>query len=73
MESISSLNRVPATPRDLKPEAGSKLSGGPQGEAARKRNRRGKPDDPDDEFETDTFEHVDGEPLTRQARDREPY
>jgi hypothetical protein len=65
MESISSLNRVPTTPRDLKPEAASKLSRDPQDEAARNRNRRGKPDDPDDEFEIDTFEHVDAELPTR--------
>jgi hypothetical protein len=65
MGPISSLNRVPTPPRDLKPEAGAKLSRDPQGEAARKRNRRHKPDDPGDEFEIDTFEHADGEPQDR--------
>jgi hypothetical protein len=65
MEPISSLNHVPTLPRDRKPEAGAKLGRDPQGEAARKRNRRHKPDDPDDEFEIDTFEHMDGEPQSR--------
>jgi hypothetical protein len=61
MDPISPLNRVPPPPRDLKAEASAKLSRDPQGEAARKRNRRHKPDDADDEFEIDSFEHVEGE------------
>ena len=65
MESISSLNRVPANPRDLKAEANAAPGRDPQGEAARKRNRRHKANEPHDEFEIDTFEHIDGEPRDR--------
>lgn len=65
MESISSLNRIPAKPYDLKAEGNAALGRDPQGEAARKRNRRHKPNEPHDEFEIDTFEHVDGEPRDR--------
>lgn len=65
MESISSLNRAPATAQGLKPEGSAAPGRDPQGEAARKRNRRHKANEPDDEFEIDTFEHVDGEPQDR--------
>jgi len=65
MDSIFSLNRVAATPRDLKAEASATLGRDPQGEAARKRNRRRQSNQADDEFEVDTFEHVEGEPQDR--------
>jgi hypothetical protein len=65
MESISSLNRVPTTARDLKPEASAALGREPHGEAARKRKRRQKTNEPDDEFEVDTFEHAEGESSER--------
>ena len=60
MESISSLQRLAATLRGLKPEASVALRRDPHDEAARKRHRRHKPNERDDEFEIDTFEHIDG-------------
>jgi hypothetical protein len=62
MDSISSLNRLPATTRDLKAEASAALDRDPHRQAARKRNRRHKENEPDDEFEIDTFEHAGDTP-----------
>jgi hypothetical protein len=61
MERISSLNRVPSGPQDLKSEASLGLRRDPYDKTARRRSSRTKRDE--DEFEIDRFEHPAGQEL----------